>query len=44
MIRKREEYRLAEFARHQRLSIADFEVWVVSKEYLILSKLNWARD
>jgi hypothetical protein len=44
MIRKREEYRLAEFARRQRLRIADFEAWVVSKEDLILSKLNWARD
>ncbi|MDP1589264.1 MAG: hypothetical protein Q8M07_16055 [Prosthecobacter sp.] len=44
MIRKREEYRLAEFARRQRLCIADFEAWVVSKEDLILSKLDWARE
>lgn len=44
MIRKREEYRLVEFARRQRLRIADFEAWVVSKEDLILSKLDWARE
>jgi hypothetical protein len=44
MIRKREEYRLAEFARRRRLRITDFEAWVVSKEDLILPKLDWARD
>ena len=44
MIRKREEYRLAEFERRQRVRIADFEAWVVSKEDLILSKLDWARQ
>ena len=44
MIRKREEYRLAEFERRQRVRIADFEAWVVSKEDLILSKPDWARQ
>jgi len=44
MIRKREEYRLAEFARRHRMRIADFDAWVVSKEDLILSKLDWARE
>jgi hypothetical protein len=44
MIRKREDYRLHEFTRRQRLKVADFEVWVVSKEDLILSKLHWARE
>ncbi len=44
MVRKREGYRLHEFARRQRLKVADFEVWVVSKEDLILSKLDWARE
>jgi len=43
MVRKREDYRLHEFARRQRLKVADFEVWVVSKEDLILSKLHWAQ-
>lgn len=44
MVRKRAEYRLHEFARRIRARVADFEVWVVSKEDLILSKLEWARE
>ncbi len=44
MIRKREEFRLLEFQRRQRLRILDFETWVVSKEDLILSKLEWAHE
>ena len=44
MVRKREDYRLHEFTRRVRLSLADFELWVVSKEDLILSKLEWARE
>jgi len=43
MIRKREDYRLHEFARRQRICVEGFTVWVVSKEDLILSKLEWAR-
>ncbi len=44
MIRKREEYRLHEFTRRRRLKISDFELWIVSKEDLIISKLFWAKD
>jgi hypothetical protein len=44
MIRKGDDYRLNEFDRRQRLKLDDFEVWVVSKEDLILSKLHWAID
>jgi hypothetical protein len=44
MVRKREDYRLHEFTRRQRLKLTDFEVWIVSKEDLILSKLHWALD
>ncbi len=44
MIRKREEYRLLEFDRRVRLPVNGFEAWVVSKEDLILSKLEWARE
>lgn len=44
MVRKREDYRLPEFTRRQRLQLGDFDVWVVSKEDLILSKLHWARE
>ncbi len=44
MIRKREDYRLHGFARRVRFTIADFEVWVVGKEDLILSKLHLAKE
>ncbi len=44
MVRKQEEYRQHEFTRRARVRVEDFEVWVVSKEDLILSKLDWARD
>ena len=44
MIRKREDYRLHEFARRIRLRVADFDLWVVSEEDLILSKLHRAKD
>ena len=44
MIRKREDYRLAEFKRRQRIEILGQPLWIVSKEDLILSKLDWARQ
>lgn len=44
IIRKDAPFRRAEFARRQRLRIAGFDTWVVSKEDLILSKLAWGRD
>lgn len=44
IVRKQNEYRLAEFNRRQRIRIEDFETWIVSKEDLILSKLFWAKD
>ncbi len=44
MVRKREDFRLHEFTRRTRLKVADFELWVVSKEDLILSKLHWAQQ
>ncbi len=44
MVRKQEDYRLHEFTRRIRLKVADFEVWVVSKEDLIISKLHWAME
>ena len=44
VVRKDEPYRLKEFERRQNISIGEFDVWVVSKEDLILSKLFWARD
>ena len=44
MIRKREDYRLAEFERRRRIEVQGHPMWIVSKEDLILSKLDWARD
>jgi len=44
MIRKREDYRLVEFERRQRIEVMGQSLWIVSKEDLILSKLDWARE
>jgi hypothetical protein len=44
IIRKSPEYRVVEFARRQRVPVADFEISLVSREDLILSKLLWAKD
>jgi hypothetical protein len=44
MIRKREDYRLVEFDRRQRIEVMGQALWIVSKEDLILSKLDWARE
>jgi predicted nucleotidyltransferase len=44
IVRKDNPYRLEEFSRKQRVTIGDFETWIVSLEDLILSKLHWARD
>jgi len=44
IVRKDEPYRLAEFARRHPVRIGDLEVYLVSKEDLILSKLVWAKD
>ena len=44
IVRKHSPYRLAEFARRQRIHIEDFSTWIASKEDLIISKLDWAKD
>jgi predicted nucleotidyltransferase len=44
IVRKDDPYRREEFSRKQRVTIGDFETWIVSLEDLILSKLHWARD
>ena len=44
IVRKDEPYRRAEFARRHPVQIDDLEVYLVSKEDLILSKLVWAKD
>lgn len=43
VIRKKDEFQEKAFLRRQRVNYAGFEVWIISKEDLILSKLNWAK-
>lgn len=44
MIRKREDFRIVEFERRKRIQLNDQELWIVSKEDLILSKMKWAHE
>ena len=44
VVRKETEYRREEFARRRALSISDQEIFIVSPEDLILSKLDWAKE
>ncbi|MEI6715739.1 MAG: nucleotidyl transferase AbiEii/AbiGii toxin family protein [Verrucomicrobiota bacterium] len=44
MVRNLDPYRRHELSRRVRLDLGDFAVWVVSKEDLVLSKLDWAKD
>ena len=44
VVLKTDTYRQEEFARRTKISIGDFETWIVSREDLILSKLFWAKD
>lgn len=44
IVRKSSEYRRMEFSRRILVKIADFQAYLVSKEDLILSKLDWAKE
>lgn len=44
IIMKEGEYREAEFSRRLKRKVNDIELFVVSPEDLILSKLHWAKD
>jgi len=44
IVLKGDAYRQEEFARRQRITLGDFQTWIVSREDLILSKLHWAGD
>jgi hypothetical protein len=44
VIKKNDEFNLNAFSRRKRVNYSgDFEVWIISKEDLIVSKLNWAK-
>lgn len=45
VIRKETEFQKEAFARRRKIRFADdFNVWIISREDLILSKLHWAKD
>jgi hypothetical protein len=44
IVRKNTEYRLHEFIRRKKEKIENFEVWMVSPEDLIISKLEWIQQ
>jgi hypothetical protein len=44
IIRKASEYRQLEFSRRQHAAINGVQLWIVSREDLILSKLIWSKD
>lgn len=44
VIAKDDEFQKEAFSRRRRLSFSHIDLWVISKEDLILSKLSWARD
>lgn len=43
IVRKQTPFRAHEFSRKQRVALPGFDVWMVGKEDLILSKLAWAK-
>ncbi|RPI73735.1 MAG: hypothetical protein EHM47_05440 [Ignavibacteriales bacterium] len=44
ILRKKEEYRIVEFQRRRKVNFFEYELYLVSKEDLILSKLFWGKD
>lgn len=43
IVRKNSEFRLNEFERRIKISFGEFETWIVSKEDLIISKIEWIK-
>ena len=45
VVLKDKEFEINAFARRQKIDYSgDFDVWIISREDLILSKLNWAKN
>jgi hypothetical protein len=44
IVRKKSDYRRLEFERRRAISLQDSTIWITSKEDLIISKLDWARE
>jgi hypothetical protein len=43
VLRKNDEFQINAFNRRKKVDFADFDLWIISHEDLILSKLNWAK-
>lgn len=44
VIRKDNEFQKTAFAQRQKVQFSDFDIWIIGKEDLMLSKLNWAKN
>lgn len=44
ILQKDTEFALQNFKRRRRVKVSEIEFWTTTKEDLILSKLNWAKD
>lgn len=45
VIRKDTEFQKEAFSRRRKIKFADdFSLWIISRDDLVLSKLNWAKD
>ncbi len=44
ILRKNSEYRKHEFSRREKIKIVDFDVWIVSSEDLVISKIEWIQQ
>jgi len=44
VIRKETEFQREAFSNRKKIRFSDFDVWIIGREDLILSKLNWAKD
>lgn len=44
ILRKNSKYRKHEFSRREKIQIVDFDVWIVSPEDLVVSKIEWIQQ
>ncbi len=44
VVRKDDEFQKQSFDRREKITFAGIDLWVISKEDLIIAKLNWAKD
>ena len=43
VMRKEDEFQRIAFSNRRRITFTDFDIWTISRDDLILSKLNWAK-